>query len=320
MEIKKLTVKDVSIYNHTLIRFIFESMSNGEYMKSYTMEDAENKCEELYDYLSHENAIVYGAIISHRLVGFIWAYQYSFRDDKNRVYVSILHVDKEFRNQKIGYFLLNSVEIETKTQKLGSIFLHAEAINEGAIRFYKKMGYELERVQLVKECTETLESVEIVGGVQILNSLVTKKNVENLAKLFLLNTEAHILTQGYDYQWACRKIDELVRYIDEGKAIVVGYLSANKIIGFAWAFPYLYCKEERYMLNAIVVLPEYRKQHIASQLLRTIESQVRSKRKKLYTFVDAINTPAYRFYLKHGMEEENYQLVKRLSYKCILRS
>lgn len=133
-----------------------------------------------------------------------------------------------------------------------------------------------------------------------------------MAELFFINTKAHILTQSADYQMMLIKIIELIDYIMRDKAIVYGYFDKTEITGFIWVFPYKYQKEERYLLNAITVFPEYRKKHIASMLFASVEKEIYCKRKALFTFVDVVNEKGRLFYQRHGMEEEAYQLVKNI--------
>lgn len=150
--IKQLYSDDVEYFQDTVIRFIYESVSQACYVESFDEADAEQKCTELSKYLDDGKAIVYGAVDDNNaLVGFLWAYEYPFRDDRSRLYVSILHVDERFRGQKIGDFLLSKIEYEAAKRGYGSVFLHTEGINDGAIRFYNRMGYEVERMQMVKK-------------------------------------------------------------------------------------------------------------------------------------------------------------------------
>lgn len=149
--IKRLYLDDVKLFRDTITRFIYESSANVAYRNSICITDAEQKYTELINYINEDKAIVYGAIEDNALIGFVWAYEYPFREDKSRVYVSILHVDDQHRGQRVGNHLLSSVEKEASKNGYGSVFLHAEAFNDGAIRFYNRMGYETERIQLVKK-------------------------------------------------------------------------------------------------------------------------------------------------------------------------
>lgn len=151
MTIKLLTLEEVMNFGQEITHFIFESNKNAAYMDSYTVEDAEKKMEELQLYMQSGKAVIVGAIEDNDLLGFLWAYTYPFRDDTNRLYLSIIHVDEKYRNRKIGKQLLD--RIDEYAHKIGrcAIYLHAEAFNTGAIKFYKQNGFSPERIQLVRK-------------------------------------------------------------------------------------------------------------------------------------------------------------------------
>lgn len=149
--VKKFFDKDVQFFRDIIERFIYESVLNSAYTESYLLEDAKQKCSELSRYLQEDKAIVYGALYEEKLVGFVWAYKHSFRDDQSRIYISIVHVDECYRNQSYGELLLHSVEQEARRKGMNAVYLHAEAVNSSAVRFYNRMGYENERIQLVKD-------------------------------------------------------------------------------------------------------------------------------------------------------------------------
>lgn len=321
-QIKQLSVGDAVGYKREIVRFIYESVKNTSYEESYLYADAEAKYEELLAHMEEGNAIVCGAAAGDELIGFIWGYEYPFRDDKSRLYVSILHVDERFRGCGAGRSLLAEIEESAKKKGCRSVFLHAEAFNTGAIRFYERMGFQAERIQLVKpemsgDRAENGNEPEMAskkagGGVKRLTSQQASEYREELAELFLMNTKAHILTQSADYHSASVKIAELAGYIRQGRAVAYGYFDERKLVGFIWVFPYPYKREERYFLNAVTVLPEYRGKQIAGKLMKSVENELCCKHKALFTCVDAVNEKGRGLYRKHGMKEEAYQLVKRI--------
>ena len=149
MEIVELNPELCEQYAPEISEYIYQSFAESQYNASFTLERAKEKCAELRDYLAQGRACAFGAI-DGTLIGFIWSYRYPFRDDENRVYVSILHVDKRYRNRHIGERLLCAVERKAAESGCHTLFLHTEARNSGAIRFYERMGYQMERLQMVK--------------------------------------------------------------------------------------------------------------------------------------------------------------------------
>lgn len=128
----------------------------------------------------------------------------------------------------------------------------------------------------------------------------------------MINTKAHVLTESFDQQWVSGKITELIEYISKEQALVLGYFEKKELEGFIWVFPYKFHKEERNKLNAITVFPKFRKKHIDKKLFRGMEYELRNDNRAIYTFVDVANEGGYNFYLKQGMVEEVYQLMKKI--------
>lgn len=114
--------------------------------------EAEAKIEDFIVYLNKGDCIGYGLFCDKSICGFIWAYPYQFREER-RLYISEIHIRENYRNKGYGKLLLEAVEAEAKENGLGALYLHAEASNKSAIRFYESCGYEKERIQLRKELT-----------------------------------------------------------------------------------------------------------------------------------------------------------------------
>lgn len=151
MEIVELTPKLCEQYAPEISEYIYQSYTQAhQYNESFSLEKAKDKCRELREYLAQGRACAFGAI-DHTLIGFIWSYRYPFRDDENRTYVSTFHVDERYRNRHIGEQLLRAVERKAVENGCHTVFLHTEARNSGAIHFYERMGYQMERVQMVKK-------------------------------------------------------------------------------------------------------------------------------------------------------------------------
>lgn len=162
--IQKLTPEKCDAYKDALTQYIYESVRSSDYMDSYQMENAADKCAELRAYLGAGKAVSYGAFDGQALVGFVWAYAYPYREDGKRVYVSVLHVAEAYRNHSLGKVLLEQIEREAQDIGCPTVFLHTEGRNEAAQRFYQRMGYRLERVQLVKTAAEKLSIISDAGG------------------------------------------------------------------------------------------------------------------------------------------------------------
>ncbi len=151
MEIRKIDSVLCHEYRETISRYIYKSVVNSRFMDSYTEEDARAKCGELEHYLEQDKAVVYGAFDGDQMAGFIWAYDYPFREDRNRLYISIIYLDPSFRGQHIGQQLIAAVRTYAADNGYRALFLHTEGHNTGAQAFYAAMGFAVERLQLVEE-------------------------------------------------------------------------------------------------------------------------------------------------------------------------
>ncbi len=84
MKIIKLSSSNCDVYSEKLAQYIYESVKNSAFEKFCTYQEAVEKYSELKGYLQQNQTISHAAIKDNELIGFIWAYKYSFRDDKNR--------------------------------------------------------------------------------------------------------------------------------------------------------------------------------------------------------------------------------------------
>ena len=149
MKIKKFSA-DVAEKNFaTLTDYYYKNSKACSCMDSFVREDAEAKIKSMIAQIADGSAIVYGCLDGDELLGYIWAYRISFRDE-DRVYVSEVHVSEKCRGQGIGHLLLATVEAEAREMGVPALSIHAEADNAGAIRLYEREGYRMERVQLRK--------------------------------------------------------------------------------------------------------------------------------------------------------------------------
>ena len=150
MKIEALTAERAEEYRKEIAELYYENVRSNAFLEHYTYKEAYEKIASLINHLKDNTAVVYGAFYDEKIVGFIWAYLHQFREE-NRMYVGEIRVNEKYRGCGIGSRLLKLVEDRAKEKRLGAIYLHAEANNPDAIRFYETNGYEKERIQLRKE-------------------------------------------------------------------------------------------------------------------------------------------------------------------------
>jgi len=149
ISIEPLTAELCSLYEDELATFYLKNMKLCTSIGDYDFLDAKRKIGELKDYIAMDKAIVYGAFYQNVLVGYIWSYVHKFRQEE-RLYVSEIHVDDNWRSRNIGKRLLARVEDDAVNLGLGTMYIHVEAKNSGALKLYEREGYEVERIQLRK--------------------------------------------------------------------------------------------------------------------------------------------------------------------------
>lgn len=313
MVIERMTAADCDLYQEMLEEYIYESITASAFEEKYTKMAAKEKCIQLKKYIGEEKAIVFGAVKEDKLLGFIWAYEYPFREDTNRLYVSILRVHQQYRNCQIGKMLLDAVEEEAERLNYSAVFLHEEAFNEGALRFYHRMGYRDERVQVVKEIKEVIKRPKYLrGGIILkLSKAMVMENLDCLVELCYDNVKVHSYTEHFSYQEAVEKIKGLAGYLELNRAISYGFFLENSLVGFIWLYPYDYKNEHRYYIGEIQVKEQYRGLGIGSQLYEAaMASAFQLGIKHLYTHIDVANNYSRNMHRKVGFIDEMYQLVK----------
>lgn len=149
MKIVRLSAEQAEKNFNTLTDFYYKNSKACSCMESFAREDAEAKINSMIAHIGDGSAIVYGCLDDDELLGYIWAYRISFRDE-DRVYVSEVHVSEKCRGQGTGHLLLAAVEDEARELGVPALYIHTEADNSGAIRLYEREGYRMERVQMRK--------------------------------------------------------------------------------------------------------------------------------------------------------------------------
>lgn len=149
MKIEPITAEMAERYREQIAQLYFENVRSNAFLNHYSYEEAFEKMNDLIGHLWNNKATVFGALEGEVLIAFIWAYVHQFREE-NRMYVSEIRVKEEYRKCGIGSQMLRLVEDKAEKMGLGAIYLHAEANNPEAIRFYKAAGYREERIQMRK--------------------------------------------------------------------------------------------------------------------------------------------------------------------------
>lgn len=114
--------------------------------------DSNKKAKSVYDnmltFKNNGTAIVLGAfdLLNNGLVGFIWGYKKDCR-----LHVNYFYVDSKYRSMGVGKNLINKIYEVAKARNINEIELMVAPSNNNAINFYKRQGFNCERICLCKK-------------------------------------------------------------------------------------------------------------------------------------------------------------------------
>ena len=144
-----MTVAEAEASFRILTEYYFRNSRDCSCLEHFTVQEAEAKIRSMIAHMADGSAIVYGVFDGTALLGYLWAYEVQFREER-RIYISEVHVDERLRGKGFGTLLLEAAEAEAKERGIRALYIHTEANNAGAIRLYERFGFQMERVQLRK--------------------------------------------------------------------------------------------------------------------------------------------------------------------------
>lgn len=148
-KIVQVLPENFDCYREDLKALLWENMMRRYEAKKVDEEYFETKTSEMKDYLSKQKAVIFVYIDDDIVLGCVWAYPKYFLDEK-RLFVQLLQVHAENRGSGVGKQLLVRLEEYAKTNNYYAVDLIADANSDGAVRFYRREGYQIERVQFIK--------------------------------------------------------------------------------------------------------------------------------------------------------------------------
>ncbi len=116
------------------------------------IDEANEKAKSVYDnmitFKNNGTAIILGAfdLLDNSLVGFIWGYKRACR-----LHVNYFYIDSKYRSMGVGKMLINKIYEIAKQRNINEIELIVAPSNDNAINFYKKQGFDCERICLCKK-------------------------------------------------------------------------------------------------------------------------------------------------------------------------
>ena len=101
--------------------------------------------EELRAIIADDNTPIFVAVNEEKVLGYAFCIYEEVKDstslmDRKTVYIDDLCVDAAERGQHIGTALYEHVEAESRKEGCQAVTLNVWCLNEGAMRFYEKLG------------------------------------------------------------------------------------------------------------------------------------------------------------------------------------
>ena len=150
MKIVQFDSNDVSTYFEQLFELKCRSLKMS--FRDGECENIEQTCREklleLPGYIENKKAIVFGALEEDVLIGFLWAYPRTFFNQP-RMFVNGIAVLENFEGTVIAKALMSELVKYSKNADYQAIDLTAAPFNENAIGFYRYLGFNDERIQMV---------------------------------------------------------------------------------------------------------------------------------------------------------------------------
>lgn len=150
IEIKRLNKEILDTYFDDILKL--KNYSSGLHFKDNQKinEFNKSKINDIYKYLQEDKVVLFVALDTNKIVGYVWGYQHEFFYEK-RMYVNSLVVDEKYSGNGIGRNLLKTIEQYAKENDFMALDLNVSPQNERALRLYEKMNFEIERYQMRKE-------------------------------------------------------------------------------------------------------------------------------------------------------------------------
>ena len=111
----------------------------------------------------------------------------------------------------------------------------------------------------------------------------------------------------------CEFYEKMLRYSEDGSAVLLGAFDDDKMIGFHWGHEVVFLGKKRMHSYMNGINPKYRGNHIGSNFFRKLENIARERGiAEVEAFCRKANPVAVNYHLHNGFEIESYRVVKKL--------
>jgi len=139
MKTRQATIKDLK----ACAEIFKEEANRPPYSKNRTLKKAE---ERIKSYFKRFKPFV--AIIDKKIIGFIIVDK---DPDEKKLYINELWISKEYQRQGLGKKILKNIEDIYKKKGIKKFYLVADTRKGGALGFYKKQKYKVDKNMVFME-------------------------------------------------------------------------------------------------------------------------------------------------------------------------
>lgn len=119
-----------------------EKIENGSWDESFALEKAKKDFSTLLvDDENTENNILKNILVDEKNIGYIW---YSINNEEiKEAYLYEIFISEDGRGKGIGTEVMKISMKELKEKNIENFRLHVFGHNQSALKFYKKLGFEI---------------------------------------------------------------------------------------------------------------------------------------------------------------------------------
>ena len=146
-----MTWEQILPFKDQIIDWELEVMVKYHYPdKCIPREYPESRVNNLKDYLDSGNTFFWGAIENGKLLGYYWGYISDFLGVK-RWHTRSNYICEEARGMGLGYKSYEEALIKAKELGCEEAVSMYAAFNEPAAHIYEKLGYDILRIEVIKQ-------------------------------------------------------------------------------------------------------------------------------------------------------------------------
>lgn len=149
-KIEKLELESIKNNYEKIIFFLKESYESDFKDSEITHEYLETKYKSMSKFSEEENVLILGVWFKDELIGYLWSFYRDVVTEKIG-HLNQIYIEKKHRGKGLAKELMKKMEEFMELNKINSIDLNVTLEKENVISFYKKLGFQTERLYMKKK-------------------------------------------------------------------------------------------------------------------------------------------------------------------------